>query len=154
MTETSFKDLGLRSELLTALDKLGFENPTPIQAQSIPHLIHEHSDLIALAQTGTGKTAAFSLPLLHQIDSNNHSTQALILSPTRELCLQIAQDIEALSKDMPRISVVAVYGGTSIGTQIKQLNDRPQVVVGTPGRTLDLINRRKLDVSMIDYEKC
>ncbi len=151
MIDITFEELSLRPEILKALDKLGFIKPTPIQSQSIPHLIEEHGDLIALAQTGTGKTAAFSLPILHQIDENNRSSQALILSPTRELCLQICKDIVAFSKFLPQISVTALYGGTAIGAQIRELRDRPQIIVGTPGRTLDLINRGKLDISTIEY---
>lgn len=147
----TFKDLGLKSQLIEALDTLGFENPTPIQEKSIPHLLSSENDLIALAQTGTGKTAAFSLPILNQIDVDDRTTQALILSPTRELCLQICRDIETFSKNMKKVSTLAVYGGAGIREQIRALKDGVQVIVGTPGRTLDLLERGKLKIEEIQY---
>jgi ATP-dependent RNA helicase DeaD len=147
----TFKDLGLNPQLIEALDALGFESPTPIQEKSIPHLLKSENDLIALAQTGTGKTAAFSLPILNQIDVDDRSTQALILSPTRELCLQICRDIETFSSKMKKVTTAALYGGASIRDQIRALSSGVQVIVGTPGRTLDLIERKRLDISGIQY---
>jgi len=148
---TTFRELGLKDELIEALDDLGFENPTPIQEQSIPHLLHNENDLIGLAQTGTGKTAAFSLPILEQIEADDSTTQALILSPTRELCLQICRDIKTFSKKLKKVSTLAVYGGSSIGDQIRSLRDGVQIVVGTPGRTVDLLERKKLKIGNIKY---
>lgn len=136
--------------MLKSLDKIGFVNPTPIQAQSIPHLLHNENDLIGLAQTGTGKTAAFSLPILQQIDTKDNRVQALILSPTRELCLQICRDIETFS-DKQKVKTLAVYGGSNIREQIKALKSGVHLVVGTPGRTLDLIERKRLVVQDIQY---
>ena len=147
----TFEELGLEEELLKALNKLNFAQATPIQEKSIPFLLEKENDLIALAQTGTGKTAAFSLPILQRCNPKENSTQAMILSPTRELCLQICNDIAAFSKYMPNLSVLAVYGGSSISEQIRALKSGAQIVVGTPGRTVDLINRKKLDLSNINY---
>jgi ATP-dependent RNA helicase DeaD len=147
----TFEELGLEEELLKALNKLNFSQATPIQEKSIPFLLEKENDLIALAQTGTGKTAAFSLPILQRCNPKDSSTQAMILSPTRELCLQICNDIAAFSKYMPNLSVLAVYGGSSISEQIRALKSGAQIVVGTPGRTVDLINRKKLDLSNINY---
>jgi len=144
----TFTDLGLSENILKALETLGFETPTPIQALAIPHLLDEENDLIGLAQTGTGKTAAFSLPILQNVDLEGKDVQALILSPTRELCLQIARDIESFSSHMDT-QTVAVYGGADIRRQIKLLQKPTQIVVGTPGRTLDLIQRGKLKVHAI-----
>ena len=137
--------------MLKGLEDLGFEQPTPIQAQAIPHLLESDGDLIALAQTGTGKTATFSLPILNQIDTGDNSVQAIILTPTRELCLQICRDIESFSKYMPKVSTLAVYGGTGIREQMRALERGVQIVVGTPGRTLDLIERRKLKLGNVSY---
>ncbi len=148
----TFKETGLREEILKLLEEIGFETPTPIQEKAINLLINSDKDLVGLAQTGTGKTAAFSLPILNNLDSNNKTVQALILCPTRELCLQIERDIKTFSKYLPKITSLAVYGGSSINVQIKALkNDGVQIVVGTPGRTLDLIKRKKLDVSNIKW---
>ena len=137
--------------MLKGLEDLGFEQPTPIQAQAIPYLLESKGDLIALAQTGTGKTATFSLPILNQIDTDEKTVQAIILTPTRELCLQICRDIESFSKYMPKVSTLAVYGGTGIREQIRALDKGVQIVVGTPGRTLDLIERRKLKLGNVSY---
>ena len=137
----TFSDLSLHPQMLKGLEDLGFEQPTPIQAQAIPYLLESKGDLIALAQTGTGKTATFSLPILNQIDTDEKTVQAIILTPTRELCLQICRDIESFSKYMPKVSTLAVYGGTGIREQIRALDKGVQIVVGTPGRTLDLIER-------------
>lgn len=140
----SFKEIGLKEEIVAAVSDMGFVEPTPIQEQAIPHLLESDQDLIASAQTGTGKTAAFGLPVLHHTDLNNKQTQTIILSPTRELCLQIAKDIEAYSKKMPGLKSLAVYGGSSIEKQIKALNKGVHLVVATPGRAVDLIKRKKL----------
>ena len=147
----NFQNSGLKPELLKAISDLGYTTPTPIQAETITILLDTDQDLIALAQTGTGKTAAFSLPLLHRIDTSNQSVQAIILAPTRELCLQISTDIEKFSKYLPGLKSLAVYGGTNIGPQIAALKDKVHIVIGTPGRTLDIINRKKLDLSNIQW---
>lgn len=146
----TFKQLGLRPELVQALDGLGFTTPTPIQEQSIPQVLTGEGDLIALAQTGTGKTAAFSLPVLHQLDTDSNNVQCIVLCPTRELCLQISKDMEAFSAHMP-VRTVAVYGGASMETQIRALKRGSQVVIGTPGRTVDLINRGVLKLGDVRF---
>ena len=145
----NFEETGLQDNLLKAVNDLGFEIPTPIQVKTIPHLLSSSQDLIALAQTGTGKTAAFGLPALQMTDADNKSPQTIILCPTRELCLQIAKDFSTYAKYMKGIGVIAVYGGSSIDTQIRALNKGAQIVVGTPGRTNDLIRRRKLKLGNI-----
>lgn len=147
----SFAESGLKEEIIRAVTEMGFVKPTPIQAQSIPQLIDSKQDLVALAQTGTGKTAAFSLPVINQIDPNDKRVQAFILSPTRELALQIANDIKDFSKYMKGVKVIPVYGGARIETQIKQLREGGQIVAGTPGRVCDLIRRKKLDLSHIKW---
>jgi ATP-dependent RNA helicase DeaD len=144
-----FKEAGLGEDVLQAIGELGFETPTPIQEKVIPHLISSREDMIGLAQTGTGKTAAFGLPVIEQTDGNSKQTQTLILSPTRELCLQITQDLQNYSKYKGRIGVVPVYGGASAEVQIRALRSNAQVVVGTPGRVLDLLKRKKLNLSNI-----
>ncbi len=138
----TFNELGLSPNLLKGIDKLGFVNPTPIQEKIIPIVFETENDVVGLAQTGTGKTAAFGLPIIEQIDLNKKAVQALILSPTRELCIQIAKDLQAFSKFIPEIEVVPVYGGASIDTQVRALKRGAQIVVATPGRMLDLINRK------------
>lgn len=148
---TTFEELGLRDELLKAVTELGFVNPTPIQDKTIPAMLESKNDLIALAQTGTGKTAGFGLPIIQQIDPNQKQVQAIILSPTRELCIQIAKDIDTYSKYMKGISVLAVYGGAPVETQLKALRRGVNIVVGTPGRTLDLIKRRALKIDSIQW---
>lgn len=147
----SFKDSGLSPEIVSAVEQLGFETLTPIQEKTIPALLERTSNLIALAQTGTGKTAAFGLPIIQQLDVNNKNTQALILSPTRELCLQIAKDLTNYSKNTAKIQITAVYGGASIEPQIRSLKKGSQIVVGTPGRTLDLIKRKILKIESINW---
>ncbi|MFV0366356.1 MAG: DEAD/DEAH box helicase [Mangrovibacterium sp.] len=147
----TFEETGLKPEILRAITEIGFQNPTPIQEKTIPHLIQNSNDLVALAQTGTGKTAAFGLPILNNIDLTSKKVQALILCPTRELCLQIARDLENYSKHLTGLKTVAVYGGAEIRNQIKALQSGGQIVVGTPGRTHDLIRRGKLDVTNIRY---
>ncbi len=146
----TYKDSGLHPDIIRGVEALGFVEPTPIQKMSIEHLLEEQTDLIAFAQTGTGKTAAFSLPILHQLEEDVQHVQAIVLAPTRELCLQIAKDIESYAKFMD-VKVTAVYGGSPISKQIKELQGRPQIVVGTPGRTLDLIERRKLRIEDVQF---
>ncbi len=144
-----FEETGLIPELVRAVTDLGFVEPTPIQTQTIPQLLFADRDIIALAQTGTGKTAAFGLPALQMTDSNARNTQTLVLCPTRELCIQIVRDMKSYAKYLKKIHVLAVYGGTSIETQIKALKEGTHIVVGTPGRTLDLIKRRKLKLDWV-----
>ncbi|WP_312208250.1 DEAD/DEAH box helicase [Empedobacter sp.] len=147
----TFKELGLQEDILTAIEKMGFVSPSPIQEKAIPQILSSDQDVIALAQTGTGKTAAFGLPVLNQLDSNSKSVQAIILCPTRELCLQIAKELESFSADMRGVRVQAVYGGADIVKQIRGLKDNPQIVVGTPGRTMDLIKRGALKINDITW---
>ncbi len=146
----NFEELNLNDELLSAIGELGFVKPTPIQELVIPVLLDSNRDLVGLAQTGTGKTAAFGLPMIQKVDTTSKQTQGLILSPTRELCIQITKDLKAYSKYNKNIRVTAVYGGSSIETQIKDLSKGSHIVVGTPGRTLDLIKRKRLKVDSID----
>jgi ATP-dependent RNA helicase DeaD len=145
-----FSEIGLKGEILDAISELGFKEPTPIQEKTIPHLLNNKQDLVGLAQTGTGKTAAFGLPIIQQIDSNENHIQSLILCPTRELCLQITKDLKNYSKYIGNIGVVPIYGGASASEQIKQLKNKTHIVVGTPGRVLDLLNRKKLKISQIN----
>lgn len=137
----TFEELGVSDELLLAISEMGFEMPMPVQAKVIPHLLKEDNDVVALAQTGTGKTAAFGLPVLQRINASLREPQAVILSPTRELCLQIAEDLADFSKYLPEVKVLPVYGGSSIESQIRSLRRGVQVIVATPGRLLDLIKR-------------
>ncbi|MEZ4922112.1 MAG: DEAD/DEAH box helicase [Crocinitomicaceae bacterium] len=145
-----FKEMGLREEILSAIKDIGFEKPTPIQEQAIPHLLSDPSDLIGLASTGTGKTASFGLPLLNYIDTGNKSTQGLVICPTRELCIQITKDLENYSAKMKGTNIVAVYGGTDIQKQIKQIEKTAHIIVATPGRLVDLIKRKKVKLSDVD----
>jgi len=145
----SFKETQLHSDILKAISEMGFKIPTPIQAKTIPHLMTSSQDLIATAQTGTGKTAAFGLPSIHLTDLQYKDTQTLILCPTRELCIQIAKDLAKYSKFLSGINVLAVYGGSDIKAQIKSLNKGAHIVIGTPGRTKDLIKRKKLNIGRI-----
>jgi len=147
----TFSEIGLNDEILKAITDLGFEEPTPIQQESIPFVLSEETDLIALAQTGTGKTAAFGLPVIQKIDSGKTQTQSIILCPTRELCLQITKDLETYSKYIKKLKITAVYGGANIQTQIRALNSGSQIVVGTPGRVIDLINRKKLKLKDVEF---
>jgi len=148
---STFKELGLNKDIIKALTDLGYENPTEIQSKAIPQVLASTDDLKAFAQTGTGKTAAFSLPILEQIDLESKDTQAIILSPTRELALQIANNIEEFSKYSKGCNVAAVYGGANIEEQIRKLKRGAQIVVGTPGRTVDLINRRQLKLENLRW---
>ncbi len=139
----TFEELGVSEEIRRAIEELGFEHPMPVQEEVIPYLLGNRNDVIALAQTGTGKTAAFGIPVLQRIDPERKETQALVLSPTRELCLQIADDLKDFSKHMKGINIVAVYGGASIDTQIRSLRHGAQIIVATPGRLIDLMHRGK-----------
>jgi ATP-dependent RNA helicase DeaD len=145
-----FSHTFLKDELLTAIKELGFKKPTPIQEKVIPHLLSSNQDLIASAQTGTGKTAAFGLPLLNLTQVEDLRTQTIILCPTRELCIQITNDLKKYSKYIKGINIVAVYGGASIETQIKGLKKGAHIVIGTPGRTKDLIKRKKLSIINVE----
>ena len=145
----NFKETQLNSNILKAISEMGFKTPTPIQAKTIPHLMNSNQDLIATAQTGTGKTAAFGLPSIHLTDLKYNDTQTLVLCPTRELCIQIAKDLAKYSKFVAGINILAVYGGSDIKTQIRSLNKGAHIVIGTPGRTKDLIKRKKLNISRI-----
>lgn len=146
-----FIELGIRHDIVNAISELGFQNPTPIQEQSIPVLLTGSNDFVGLAQTGTGKTAAFGLPLLELLDFQEKHPQALVLCPTRELCLQITNDIKNYSKKMSNVHVVAVYGGASISDQLRHIKRGVQIVVATPGRMLDIINRKAIDFSQVKY---
>ncbi len=147
----TFEELGLDGRLVQATDALGFKQPTPIQEKAIPVLLSGTTDLVGLAQTGTGKTAAFGLPLLHLIDSKDKFPQALVVCPTRELCIQIVNEVELFKKFLTGMHVVAVYGGTSIGAQIRDLKRGVQIVVATPGRLIDLIERKAINLEQIKY---
>jgi ATP-dependent RNA helicase DeaD len=146
----NFSELGLSPETIQAITDLGFETPTPIQEKVIPILLESKGDVVGLAQTGTGKTAAFGLPIAERMDADNKNAQALILCPTRELCLQIAGDIKDFIKYKKGIKVLPVYGGTSIDTQIREIRKGVQIIVATPGRMLDLINRRAISVTNVE----
>lgn len=146
----SFGELGLEPTAIKAISELGFKKPTPIQSEVIPLLLKNKHDLIGLAQTGTGKTAAFGLPLVQFASSINTTTRTLILSPTRELCIQITKDLKDFTKYKPVIRIVPIYGGASIENQSKELKKGAQIIVATPGRMLDMINRGKADVSQIE----
>jgi ATP-dependent RNA helicase DeaD len=148
---STFLELGLKESINKALMDLGYENPTVIQEKAIPQIIDSDQDLKAFAQTGTGKTAAFSLPIIELIDENSDDTQAIILSPTRELAVQIGKNIDDFSKYIPGLKTVTVYGGANIEQQIKQLKRGAQIVVGTPGRTVDLIRRRALKLGTVKW---
>src|ERR687895_2929788 len=143
VTQVAFRDLGLKPEIQLALDELGYEQPTPIQAQAIPELLAGH-DVIGQAQTGTGKTAAFGLPLLQYLDPENPETQAIVLTPTRELCIQVTQALRAYAEHLEGVNVVAVFGGAPIRDQQSRLRAGGQIVVATVGRMMDLISRRSL----------
>ncbi|MGQ3086290.1 DEAD/DEAH box helicase, partial [Flavobacterium sp.] len=146
-----FEQLGLNESLLKAINDLGFENPSEVQEKAIPLLLEKDTDIVALAQTGTGKTAAFGFPLIQKINPDNRATQALILSPTRELCLQITNEIKLYSKYVKGLNTVAVYGGASITEQARDIKRGAQVIVATPGRMQDMINRGLVDISKIDF---
>ena len=146
----NFSDIKLNENIAKSLDELGFISPTPIQSKTIPLLLDTKQDLIGAAQTGTGKTAAFGIPSIHLTDISDKSVQSLILCPTRELCIQITKDLKKYSKYVKGIQIVSVYGGASMETQIRALKKGSQIVVGTPGRTKDMIKRKKLSLVSID----
>lgn len=146
-----FTESNLGPDILKAIGDLGYEQPTEIQKQTIPFILSDIRDLIALAATGTGKTAAFSLPILDMIDDTSRKIQLLVLCPTRELCLQITKDIKNYTKYLHNVKTTAVYGGSSITEQIRSLREKPQIIVGTPGRVIDLIGRKALDFSEIHW---
>ena len=148
---TTFEALGLKTEILQAITDLGFTSPTPIQEQAIPVLLSGTTDFVGLAQTGTGKTAAFGLPLLQLINSADRFPQALIVCPTRELCLQITNDLLDYKKHLKGVQTEAVYGGASITMQIRNLRQGVQIVVATPGRLIDLIERKAIDLQKVKY---
>ena len=147
----TFLEMGLAPELLRAVEELGFTTPTPVQLKTIPIILNSANDLVVLAQTGTGKTAAFGLPVLQLSDMKSQQLQTLVLCPTRELCMQITADFVKYSKFIPGFRVVPVYGGTNILTQIRAVKDNPQVIIGTPGRVMDLIRRKILKLSGIRW---
>lgn len=146
----TFEELGVSEEIRRAIDELGFDHPMPVQEEVIPYLLGQGNDVIALAQTGTGKTAAYGIPVIQKTDAESKETQALILSPTRELCLQIADDLNAFAKYIPHLHVLPVYGGASIETQIRSLRHGVQIIVATPGRLIDLMKR---GVANLDHVK-
>lgn len=146
----TFEELGLKSEVLKSLKELGFETPTPIQQEAIPHLLKEESDFVGLAQTGTGKTAAFGLPLISKVKEKSKLPQGLVICPTRELCLQITNDLEGFAKHVD-INVVAVYGGTDIKRQMQDIKKGAAIIVATPGRLVDLINRKAISLSDVEW---
>jgi ATP-dependent RNA helicase DeaD len=146
----AFRVLGISEETLAALEKKGFHTPSPIQEQAIPILLNSNKDVIGQAQTGTGKTAAFGIPIIEQVDPKNRNVQALVLTPTRELASQVCDEIQSLSSDR-KLKVLPVYGGAPIGKQLSALEDGVHIVVGTPGRVMDMINRKKLDLQHLRY---
>lgn len=148
---STFKELGLSQALVETVTKMGFENPTPVQEKAIPVLLEGGRDMVALAQTGTGKTAAFGLPLIELIDETNRTTQALVIAPTRELCLQITSDLENFSKNVKSLNIVAIYGGASITDQIKKVKRGAHIVVATPGRLMDMMERKAVNISTIRF---
>ena len=147
----TFKELHIDKRILKAIAEMGFETPTPVQEEVIPFILKETRDLVALAHTGTGKTAAFGIPIIQKVDQLSSKTQALILAPTRELCLQITDDLNHLAKHMGGLNIVPIYGGASIFTQINQIASGARIIVATPGRMLDMLTRKKVDVSAISW---
>lgn len=146
----TFEELGLKSEVLQSLDKMGFVTPTPIQEKAIPHLLGEESDFVGLAQTGTGKTAAFGLPLVCKVEENSRTPQGLIICPTRELCIQITKDLQNYAKNL-NMNIVSVYGGTDIRRQMSDIKRGCSIIVATPGRLVDLTKRKAIDLQDIDF---
>lgn len=147
----TFKELGMSPEILKAIEELGFDNPMPVQAETLPVLLNDDVDLVALAQTGTGKTAAFGLPMIQKMNYTNKDTEVLVLCPTRELCIQISKDCKNYSKYIQECTILPVYGGASIDVQIRTLKKGVKMIVATPGRMNDLINRGKVDISKLKY---
>ena len=148
---TTFKELGIDKRILSAITEMGFEIPMPVQQEVIPFLLQDTRDLVALAHTGTGKTAAYGIPIIQQIDPSSSKTQALVLAPTRELCLQITDDLTHLAQHIDNLNIVAIYGGANIFTQVKQIGAGAQIVVATPGRMLDMLKRKKVNVYAINW---
>ncbi|GGD97389.1 DEAD/DEAH box helicase [Planktosalinus lacus] len=148
---TNFKDLGLNEALLRAVADMGFETPSEVQEKTIPILLSKETDMVSLAQTGTGKTAAFGFPLIQKINASSRTTQGLILSPTRELCLQITNELKNYSKYVSGLNIVAIYGGASINDQARDIKRGAQIIVATPGRMKDMISRGMIDISKIEY---
>lgn len=146
----TFKDLGLRNEVLMAIEELGFTSPTPIQEKAIPHLLQDNSDFVGLAQTGTGKTAAFGLPLISKVKEKARIPQGLVICPTRELCLQITKDLENYAKHL-NVRIVAVYGGTDIKRQMNEVKTGATIVVATPGRLVDLTKRKAINLAEVEW---
>ena len=147
----AFEALGLQHPFIKAIEDLGFTTPSEVQEKAIPLLLNSADDLVALAQTGTGKTAAFGFPMLQNIDIDSRTTQGLILSPTRELCLQITNEMSLYGKYLKGLNVTAIYGGASITEQANKVKKGAQIIVATPGRMKDMISRRLVDISKIEY---
>jgi ATP-dependent RNA helicase DeaD len=147
----NFSELGVDTLILNAIQELGFENPTAIQEQSIPVYLETERDILGLAQTGTGKTAAFGVPIIQLIEPQSKFVQALIICPTRELCVQISKDLTAYGKFKPGINIVSVYGGSSIERQVSELKRGAQIVVATPGRLMDLMERKAVQIKHVKY---
>ena len=147
----AFEKLCINADILKGLSTLGFTEPTPVQKEVIPRMLKKQMDLVCLAQTGTGKTAAFGIPLLQLLKANTKHVQGLVLCPTRELCMQVAKDIEAFSKYIPKLKVLSVYGGSPIDQQIRSLQKGVQIVVATPGRLKDLLRRKAANLSKISF---
>ena len=145
-----FEQLGLSESVLKGIEAMGFEQPTPIQAKVIPQLLAKNTDLVGLAQTGTGKTAAFGLPLVQLVDTTEKHTQALVLATTRELCVQITKELKLFSKFVAGLRITPVYGGADIGQQIREIRRGVHIIVATPGRLRDLLNRKVVDISQVD----
>ncbi|MBQ5621693.1 MAG: DEAD/DEAH box helicase, partial [Bacteroidaceae bacterium] len=148
--ESTFEDLGVSGEILKAIKEMGYESPMPVQEKVIPYLLGHNNDVVALAQTGTGKTAAYGLPVLQKIDTSRTDVQAVIMAPTRELCLQITDDLKDYSKYIQGLHVLAVYGGASIEPQIRALKKGVQVIVATPGRLVDLMERKVAKLNTVE----
>ena len=148
---SEFKKIGLEENLVLAVEKMGFETPSEVQSKTVPILLEKDTDLVALAQTGTGKTAAFGLPMIQKIDISSKTTQGLILSPTRELCLQITNEIKQYGQFYKGLNVTAIYGGASITDQARSVKRGAQIIVATPGRMKDMIKRKLVDISQIKY---
>ena len=146
-----FQELGLNAGLLQAIEDMGFTSPSEVQEKAIPILLQEDTDMVALAQTGTGKTAAFGFPLIQKINAESKKTQGLILSPTRELCLQITNELKNYSRYFKGLNTVAIYGGASITDQAALIRKGAQIIVATPGRMQDMVNSRLVDISAVDY---
>ena len=148
--ESTFEELGVSGEILRAIQEMGYVSPMPVQEKVIPYLLGHNNDVVALAQTGTGKTAAYGLPVLQKIDTSRNEVQAVIMAPTRELCLQITDDLKDYSKYINGLHVLAVYGGASIEPQIRALKKGVQVIVATPGRLVDLMERKVANLSTVE----